>query len=190
MCGTRNRLTSALSRYRKADVFQKLPELSRQTVEFELPLDSKGAMMQSGEVQLNGGYLAKEPEATRPLVYLAVVDELGGEEYHDVMATVLTKLVEALPDGSRLGLVTMSDRLGLLDLSGSIPHLQFVDLDMLDGSGTGDGVVQVRNKAGRGLSSTGGMDLSDIMSLEELLCPVAGNRENMRAIMGRLKGVC
>lgn len=38
------------------------------------------------QVLLEAGYLAKEPAAARPVVYLAVVDECGGQEYHDVMA--------------------------------------------------------------------------------------------------------
>lgn len=37
---------------------------------------------------LEEGYLAKEPASSRPLVYLAVVDETGDRKFHDTMAEV------------------------------------------------------------------------------------------------------
>lgn len=40
------------------------------------------------QVMLEAGYLAKEPTAFRPVVYLAVLDESGGPEYHAAMAEV------------------------------------------------------------------------------------------------------
>ncbi|CAM9177135.1 unnamed protein product [Choristocarpus tenellus] len=176
LCHNRNRLTSALSRYHKSTVAQELPELTQQTVEYELPLDSKGALMHSGQVFLKNGYLSKEPGASRPLVFLAVVDELGGRDYHEAIAVILDVLVGSLPDESRFGLVTMSDRIGLLDLSAPIPHVQFVDIDDLHGS-------KVRGP----LES---VDLSDVLCLEELLCPVGGNREHIRASVRGLRELC
>lgn len=49
------------------------------------------------QVLLENGYLAKEPAAARPVVYLAVVDESGGPEYHDVMAEVLYDYLTVRP---------------------------------------------------------------------------------------------
>lgn len=43
------------------------------------------------QVLLESGYLAKEPAAARPVVYLAVIDESGGPEYHDAMAEVCVR---------------------------------------------------------------------------------------------------
>ena len=42
------------------------------------------------QVLLESSYLAKEPAAARPVVYLAVIDESGGPEYHAAMAEVRT----------------------------------------------------------------------------------------------------
>lgn len=43
--------------------------------------------------------------------------------------------MESLPSDCLFGVVTISDRLGLVDLTGPVPHVQFVDLGMGLGSG-------------------------------------------------------
>ncbi|CAM9201577.1 unnamed protein product [Scytosiphon promiscuus] len=193
LCGHMSRFTQEHSRYRDRNAFRTLPELEHETVEFELPLDSKGAMMRNGEVLLESGYLAKEPAAVRPVVYLAVIDESGGPEYHDVMVEVLKSCTENLPDDCRLGVVTISDRLGLVDLTAPLPHVQFVDMGL-------GGVGQGRASNGAAHSGVGGswsepfatgaVALSEVMSLEELFCPLGGNRERISANVGGLRGAC
>ncbi|CAM9104392.1 unnamed protein product [Ascophyllum nodosum] len=136
-------------------------------------------MMRSGEVYLDPGYLAKEPAASRPIVYLAVLDELGGSKYHDVMAEVLDTCVKGLPDDCRFGVVTASDGVGLVDLAAPLPHVQFVDM----GFDRGGGDTSVRRR-------TGTVSLSDVMSLEELVCPLGGNRGRISANLRRLGVVC
>ncbi|CAN0093630.1 unnamed protein product [Pylaiella littoralis] len=193
LCGHMNRFTQELSRYRKKNAFQTLPELAQETVEFELPLDSKGAMMRNGEVLLESDYLAKEPAATRPVVYLAVIDESGGPEYHDAMAEVLDTCVKSLPDSCRFGVVTMSNRVGLVDLAAPLPHVQFVDLgvggDRQGGRNGGSSAGQTRG-AGNWSELAGAVGLSEVMSLEELLCPLGGNRERISANVRGLRGAC
>ncbi|CBN75666.1 conserved unknown protein [Ectocarpus siliculosus] len=188
-----SRFTQELSRYRDRRTFRSLPELTQETVEFELPLDSKGAMMRNGEVLLENGYLAQEPAAARPLVYLAVVDESGGPEYHDVMAEVLDTCVQRLPDDCRLGVVTVSDRVGLVDLAAPLPHVQLVDLGSGTGAGGGGGQGTAGQPGGGGGSWTepsSAVGLSEVMSLEELLCPIGGNRELISANVRGLRGAC
>eukprot|EP00903_Cladosiphon_okamuranus_P017430 g16054.t1 len=193
LCGHMSRFTQELSRYRKKNAFQTLPELAQETVEFELPLDSKGAMMRNGEVMLESSYLAKEPAAARPVVYLAVIDESGGPEYHAAMAEVLDTCIKRLPDDCRLGVVTMSDRVGLVDLTAPLPHVQFVDLGLGGGDrrGGGGGSRGGQAAGGGGWSEpSGAVALSEVMSLEELLCPLGGNRERMSANVRGLRGAC
>ncbi|CAM9709443.1 unnamed protein product [Ectocarpus sp. 12 AP-2014] len=188
-----SRFTQELSRYRDRRTFRSLPELTQETVEFELPLDSKGAMMRNGEVLLETGYLAQEPAAARPVVYLAVVDESGGPEYHDVMAEVLDTCVQRLPDDCRLGVVTVSDRVGLVDLAAPLPHVQLVDLGsgMAAGGGGGQGTAgQPGGGGGSWTEPSSAVGLSEVMSLEELLCPIGGNRELISANVRGLRGAC
>eukprot|EP00752_Nemacystus_decipiens_P002888 g2687.t1 len=193
LCGHLSRFTQELSRYRKKNAFQTLPELAQETVEFELPLDSKGAMMRNGEVLLESSYLAKEPAAARPVVYLAVIDESGGPEYHTAMAEVLDTCIKSLPDDCRLGVVTMSDRVGLVDIAAPLPHVQFVDLGLggRDRRGGAGGSTSGQAAVGGSWSEpAGAVALSEVMSLEELVCPVGGNRERMSANVRGLRGAC
>ncbi|CAM9609032.1 unnamed protein product [Laminaria digitata] len=214
LCGHMSRITQELSRYRQHNAFQVLPELSQETVEFELPLKTKGAKLRSGEVLLEAGYLAKEPAAARPVVYLAVVDECGGQEYHDVMAeaSVLEGCARNLPDETRLGAVTMSDRLGLVDLQAPLPHVQFIDMGLGQGVGAGERVGSGSGSGSGGgggddsgdgsgsdgdggaamtsVSDIGAVGLSDVMSLDELFCPLGGNRERISANVRGLRRAC
>lgn len=52
---------------------------------------------------------------------------------------MLDACIKSLPDDCRLGVVTVSDRVGLVDLTAPLPHIQFVDLGLGGGGRRGGG---------------------------------------------------
>lgn len=50
---------------------------------------------------------------------------------------ILDACVKTLPDDSQFGVVTVSDRVGLVNLSAPLPHIQFVDLGLRSDHGGG-----------------------------------------------------
>lgn len=50
---------------------------------------------------------------------------------------ILDTCVRSLPDDCRFGVVTVSDRVGLVDLTTPLPHVQFVDLGLGMEAGSG-----------------------------------------------------
>lgn len=64
------------------------------------------------------------------------------------LSQVLDSCVRNLPNDCRLGVVTISDRVGLVDLTAPLPHVQFVDMGL-------GGVGQGRKSNGTAQSGAG-----------------------------------
>ncbi|CAM9115714.1 unnamed protein product, partial [Phaeothamnion confervicola] len=185
LCGEHNAIKPTMQRYRAARAGDTLPELTQQVVEYELPLDSKGAMLQAGEFALNRGYLAKEPAADRPVVHLAVVDENGGAAYLAAVADALAAAAAALPPEARFALVLASDRVGLFDLAAPLPHVHFVDVRARAAAEAARGSADIAHP-----TDGPSVDLADVMLFEELACPVGPHRSEILAAVAALPQVC
>ncbi len=112
-----------------------LPELTNTVMDYKLPLPTSfESVKQVSESSPSPSLpLMSEPCSRRPVVYLALVDERGGGMFMNAAVEVLSRIVRDLPAEARFGLVTVSDRIGLWDLSGvdnesRTPHISFVDI--------------------------------------------------------------
>jgi hypothetical protein len=129
-------------------------ERSSQVVDYELPLS-----YYSGQAAHPGSYLAKEPARARPCIYLALVDERGGDWYLQAVTASLTAIARALPAETRFGLLTLSDRLGVWDLQSSLPHVRYCPI-----------LSKSTPTRAADAEEWAGVSLSDLCSLSELTC--------------------
>ncbi len=104
-------------------------------MDYKLPLPTSfKSVMQVSESSSPSSPLVSEPCSRRPIVYLAVVDERGDGTFMNAAVEVLSRIIRDLPAEARFGLMTVSDRIGLWDLSGNnnesaaTPHVSFVDI--------------------------------------------------------------
>ncbi|CAM9323579.1 unnamed protein product [Chrysoparadoxa australica] len=159
LCGEQTRIRSDLQRYRNSSSMQTLPELNHLVVVYDLPLDSKGSKVD--DFMGSAGYLAQEPASARPIVHLAVVDELLSEIGMTAVVDCLQEAIKSLPADTRFGLVSLSDKVGLFDAAAPVPHVQFV------------------NAASK-------VELCDVLSLQELAAPVGQFRDSLHTAVGSL----
>ncbi len=115
--------------------------------------------------------LVSEPCSRRPVVYIAIVDERGGDTFMNAAVEVISQIVRDLPAEARFGLVTVSDRIGLWDLSGdsgSAPHISMVDIS----------------------STLPLLNLVDVCSLSELTLSIVSCRNNALECVSHLSDMC
>ncbi len=144
-------------------------------MDYELPLptsfESVKQVSESSSSPSSSLPLVSEPCSRRPVVYLAVVDERGGDTFMNAAVEIISRIIRDLPTEARFGLVTVSDRIGLWDLSsdsGSTPHIHIVDISS---------VLPLLN-------------LVDICPLSDLALSIFSCRDNALECVSRLSDMC
>ncbi len=140
-------------------------------MDYQLPLPTSSENVKQVPEKSSPLPLVSEPCCRRPVVYLAVVDERGGDTFLNAAVEVISRIVRDLPTEARIGLVTVSDRIGLWDLSsdsGSTPLINFVSIS----------------------SALPLLNLVDVCPLSDLALSIASCRDYALECVSRLSDLC
>eukprot|EP00639_Heterosigma_akashiwo_P032737 CAMPEP_0194737288 /NCGR_PEP_ID=MMETSP0296-20130528/80584_1 /TAXON_ID=39354 /ORGANISM="Heterosigma akashiwo, Strain CCMP2393" /LENGTH=242 /DNA_ID=CAMNT_0039647191 /DNA_START=73 /DNA_END=797 /DNA_ORIENTATION=+ len=122
--------SKAQARYKSHDAEERLPELTEQVLEYEIPLEMKVLEGNSELREEDDEYGVQVPAEMHPPVAIFLIDETGNDAYKQAVILSLKEAVKNMPDETCLGIFTFSDSLGYFDLAPEKPALHRFDLDI------------------------------------------------------------